>query len=307
MEDEHDYQEEVEIPSETVASNPRKRKQMDTRSDVWTHYNKIKDENGNLIKGQCKYCSKELGANTSRNDWMRSTAKAINVEEDPEEMRQLDEALEKMNVDASSTSASATGTSEPQRGGEEKVALILSSVDGIDEQSLAASEPSTRIFIDVKRLNQVGLQVHKEWLGNSLMRILHVAAFAVSGYASTDGRHYKPFNPMLGETYEADYPEKGLRFFSEKETPPNFTWYNLTPFAITLNKLTPGVQEKLPPTDSRLRPDQRHPENGEYDKANEEKQRLETRQRMEQDCRSGEWTLSSGQHQQERGLSRQFR
>lgn len=52
--------------------------------------------------------------------------------------------------------------------------------------------------------------------GNSLLRILNVAAFAVSGYASSDGRHCKPFNPMLGETYEADYPEKGLRFFSEK-------------------------------------------------------------------------------------------
>lgn len=48
------------------------------------------------------------------------------------------------------------------------------------------------------------------------MRILNIAAFAVSGYASTDGRHCKPFNPLLGETYEADYPDKGLRFFSEK-------------------------------------------------------------------------------------------
>ncbi|KAK9162173.1 hypothetical protein Syun_003075 [Stephania yunnanensis] len=57
-----------------------------------------------------------------------------------------------------------------------------------------------------------------EWgkRGNSLMRILNVAAFAVSGYASTEGRHCKPFNPLLGETYEADYPDKGLRFFSEK-------------------------------------------------------------------------------------------
>jgi hypothetical protein len=48
------------------------------------------------------------------------------------------------------------------------------------------------------------------------MRILSIAAFAVSGYASTDGRGCKPFNPLLGETYEADYPDKGLRFFSEK-------------------------------------------------------------------------------------------
>lgn len=50
------------------------------------------------------------------------------------------------------------------------------------------------------------------------MRILHIAAFAVSGYSSTEGRQCKPFNPLLGETYEADYPDKGLRFFSEKVT-----------------------------------------------------------------------------------------
>ncbi|MBA0722461.1 hypothetical protein Golax_003138 [Gossypium laxum] len=57
-----------------------------------------------------------------------------------------------------------------------------------------------------------------EWgkSGNNLMRILNVAAFAVSGYSSTEGRICKPFNPLLGETYEADFPDKGLRFFSEK-------------------------------------------------------------------------------------------
>lgn len=45
---------------------------------------------------------------------------------------------------------------------------------------------------------------------------MNVAAFAVSGYASSEGRHCKPFNPLLGETYEADFPDKGVRFFSEK-------------------------------------------------------------------------------------------
>jgi hypothetical protein len=48
------------------------------------------------------------------------------------------------------------------------------------------------------------------------MRILYVGAFAVSGYSSTEGRTCKPFNPLLGETYEADYPDMGVRFFSEK-------------------------------------------------------------------------------------------
>ncbi|URE25252.1 oxysterol-binding protein [Musa troglodytarum] len=271
-------------------------------------------------------------------------------------------------------------------------------------------------------------------VGNSLMRILHIAAFAVSGYASTEGRQCKPFNPLLGETYEADYPDKGLRFFSEKvshhpmivachcegrgwkfwgdsnlkgkfwgrsiqldpigiltlqfEDGETFQWtkvttsiyniiigkiycdhygtmrirgsghyscklkfkeqsiidrnphqvhgfvqdnrtgnkvamlmgkwdeamyyvlgdpstkpkgydpmseavllweqdksvtqtrYNLTPFAISLNELTPSLMEKLPPTDSRLRPDQRHLENGEYELANAEKLRLEQLQRQ---------------------------
>ncbi|XP_071731352.1 oxysterol-binding protein-related protein 1C-like [Rutidosis leptorrhynchoides] len=283
-----------------------------------------------------------------------------------------------------------------------------------------------------------------EWgkRGNSLMRILNVAAFAVSGYASTEGRNCKPFNPLLGETYEADYPDKGLRFFSEKVShhpmivachcegngwkfwgdsnlkskfwgrsiqldpvgvltlkfddgevfqwskvttsiynlilgklycdhygtmriqgnqnyscklkfkeqsiidrnphqvqgvvqdksgkttatligkwdesmhyvngdcswkgkgdlfsdahllwrrskPPKVpTRYNLTRFAITLNELTPGLKEKLPPTDSRLRPDQRCLENGEYEMANAEKLRLEQRQRQARKMQERGW------------------
>lgn len=284
-----------------------------------------------------------------------------------------------------------------------------------------------------------------EWgkRGNSLMRILNVAAFAMSGYASTDGRNCKPFNPLLGETYEADYPDKGVRFISEKvshhpmivachcegrgwkfwgdsnlkskfwgrsiqldpvgvltvefddgevfqwskvttsiynlilgklycdhygtmriqgnqeyscklkfkeqsiidrnphqvqglvqnrtgntvstlfgkwdeslfyinsdvaskskgddpssepvllwersKPPKNPTRYNLTRFAINLNELTPGLKEKLPPTDSRLRPDQRHLENGEYDSANAEKLRLEQRQRQARKLQERGW------------------
>ncbi|KAG4148178.1 hypothetical protein ERO13_D05G270400v2 [Gossypium hirsutum] len=284
-----------------------------------------------------------------------------------------------------------------------------------------------------------------EWgkRGNNLMRILNVAAFAVSGYSSTEGRICKPFNPLLGETYEADFPDKGVRFFSEKvshhpmivachcqgtgwklwgdsnlkskfwgrsiqldpvgvltlefddgdvfkwskvttsiynlilgkmycdhygtmriegnrdyscklkfkeqsiidrnphqvhggvqdrngktvatlfgkwdesmhyangdcfakgkgqdslsEThllwkrskPPKYsTRYNLTRFAITLNELTPGLKEKLPPTDSRLRPDQRYLENGEYEMANSEKLRLERRQRQARNMQERGW------------------
>ncbi|XP_062195198.1 oxysterol-binding protein-related protein 2A-like isoform X2 [Phragmites australis] len=279
-------------------------------------------------------------------------------------------------------------------------------------------------------------------MGNSLIRILKVAAFAVSGYASSVARPCKPFNPLLGETYEADYPERGVRFFAEKvshhpmliachcegkgwkfwgdsnlrskfwgqsiqvdpvgiltvefddgeifqwskvtttihnlilgklycshhgimhikgnhqyscklkfkepslldrntrivqgfvedndgnkasfligkwdesmyysnldtfkvksadqlqgasvlweknKPAANPTRYNLSSFTITLNELTPGLQDKLPPTDSRLRPDQRHLENGEYEKANAEKLRLERRQRMSTKLQDNGW------------------
>ncbi|KAK4779638.1 hypothetical protein SAY87_015744 [Trapa incisa] len=284
-----------------------------------------------------------------------------------------------------------------------------------------------------------------EWgkQGNDLMRILNIAAFAVSGYASTEGRQCKPFNPLLGETYEADYPDKGLRFFSEKvshhpmvvachcegrgwkfwadsnlkgkfwgrsiqldpvgvltlqfEDGETFQWskvttsiyniilgkiycdhygtmrikgsgnyscklkfkeqsiidrnphqvhgfvqdnrtgekvamlvgkwdeamyyvlgdsiqkpkgydpmteavllwerdrhttktrYNLSPFAISLNEIVLGSLEKLPPTDSRLRPDQRHLENGEYELSNAEKLRLEQLQRQARKMQERGW------------------
>ncbi|KAL8207754.1 hypothetical protein R6Q57_007166 [Mikania cordata] len=294
-----------------------------------------------------------------------------------------------------------------------------------------------KCFEDLEYSYLLDQAYHHGKQGNSLQRILNVAAFAVSGYASSEGRHCKPFNPLLGETYEADYPEKGVRFFSEKVShhptliachsegkgwkfwgdsnirtkfwgrsiqldpvgvltlefddgevfqwskvttniynlilgkvycdhhgmmhirgnreyscrlkfkeqsilernprqvhgfvedgsgkkhatlfgkwhdsmyyingvkpidmgdasllwqrtmpPANLTRYNLTSFAITLNELTPGLKEKLPPTDSRLRPDQRHLENGEYDMANAEKLRLETRQRMSRKLQENGW------------------
>ncbi|KAH7037317.1 oxysterol-binding protein [Microdochium trichocladiopsis] len=51
---------------------------------------------------------------------------------------------------------------------------------------------------------------------DSLERMLYVAAFASSEFASTIGRVAKPFNPLLGETFEYARPDKGYRFFIEQ-------------------------------------------------------------------------------------------
>ncbi|CAI5502473.1 unnamed protein product [Closterium sp. Naga37s-1] len=286
--------------------------------------------------------------------------------------------------------------------------------------------------------------------GEHLMRALHVAAFAMSAYAaSAEHRVQKPFNPLIGETYEADFPDKGFRFISEKVVhhPPIvaahcegrgwrfwgdcnirirfwgpsmqleplgvlsvafddgevFEWnkvttgiynliigklyvdhygtmrinsnrgisvrlklkersffdrdthqvrgyavgekgeklatlvgrwdeslhyvpgdlshkehgkaakddqhlmahahllwrksppspfpckYTFTPYCITLNEITPDLKGVLPPTDSRLRPDQRSLEEGYFDRANAQKIRLETRQRQARESKEEGW------------------
>lgn len=51
-------------------------------------------------------------------------------------------------------------------------------------------------------------------------RMALIAAFAVSGYSSTFFRTHKPFNPLLGETYECVREDKGFRFVAEQV---NFT------------------------------------------------------------------------------------
>ena len=50
----------------------------------------------------------------------------------------------------------------------------------------------------------------------STRRILYVAAFAMSNYSSTINRIAKPFNPLLGETFEYVRPDRQYRYISEQ-------------------------------------------------------------------------------------------
>ncbi|KAK9458718.1 Oxysterol-binding protein-domain-containing protein [Lipomyces oligophaga] len=51
---------------------------------------------------------------------------------------------------------------------------------------------------------------------DSCLRMVYIAAFAASEYSSTINRIAKPFNPLLGETYEYSRPDKGYRFLIEQ-------------------------------------------------------------------------------------------
>eukprot|EP00239_Pterosperma_sp_CCMP1384_P003102 CAMPEP_0197851626 /NCGR_PEP_ID=MMETSP1438-20131217/18476_1 /TAXON_ID=1461541 /ORGANISM="Pterosperma sp., Strain CCMP1384" /LENGTH=824 /DNA_ID=CAMNT_0043465293 /DNA_START=243 /DNA_END=2717 /DNA_ORIENTATION=+ len=75
-------------------------------------------------------------------------------------------------------------------------------------------------------------------------------------------------NKTTGVWERSQFPEDGT---SSK--------YHLTSWAITLNEMLGGMEEEIPMTDSRRRPDQRLLELGQYSDANAEKQRLEEKQR----------------------------
>lgn len=51
---------------------------------------------------------------------------------------------------------------------------------------------------------------------DSTLRMVYVAAFAASEYASTIDRIAKPFNPLLGETFEYCRPDQKFRLISEQ-------------------------------------------------------------------------------------------
>ncbi|KAI8928786.1 Oxysterol-binding protein-domain-containing protein [Entophlyctis helioformis] len=87
--------------------------------------------------------------------------------------------------------------------------------------STSASDP-TDIHNDPAALAASCLQLdlnHAEGLAGedaSLLRLMLVGAFAMSNYSSTVGRSNKPFNPMLGETFELVRKDKRFRYISEQ-------------------------------------------------------------------------------------------
>uniref|UniRef100_A0A915EGJ5 Oxysterol-binding protein n=1 Tax=Ditylenchus dipsaci TaxID=166011 RepID=A0A915EGJ5_9BILA len=70
-----------------------------------------------------------------------------------------------------------------------------------------------------------------------------------------------------------------LLWHKYKKPPRSFEFYDFTYFAMMLNERDRVDIGRLPRTDSRLRPDIRHMENGSFDTASSEKQRIEQKQR----------------------------
>jgi oxysterol-binding protein 1 len=78
------------------------------------------------------------------------------------------------------------------------------------------NEPTSMLFRAGEDMEYADLLSLAAERTDSLERMLFVAAFTASEFASTIGRVAKPFNPLLGETFEYVRPDKGYRFFTEQ-------------------------------------------------------------------------------------------
>jgi hypothetical protein len=84
----------------------------------------------------------------------------------------------------------------------------------------------------------------------------------------------------IGAVHKGSFadPNRAYLVWQAHERPAGIP-FNLTPFVLTFNHIDDKLEPWIAPTDSRLRPDQRAMEDGEYDFAATEKNRLEEAQR----------------------------
>jgi oxysterol-binding protein 1 len=81
-------------------------------------------------------------------------------------------------------------------------------------------------------------------------------------------------------TAKNELNSESFQVWNRNPSPPDSeVMYNFSSFAMTLNELTPKLKSLICPTDSRLRPDQRAMEEGEFDSASKLKVKLEEKQR----------------------------
>ncbi|SCV01967.1 LAME_0G19724g1_1 [Lachancea meyersii CBS 8951] len=108
---------------------------------------------------------------------------------------------------------------------------VLKSMIGKDMTRMSLpvtfNEPTSLLQRVAEDLEYSSLLTEGASYEDSTLRLLYVAVFSISSYSSTTKRVAKPFNPILGETYEYSRPDEHFRFFTEQVShhpPISATW-----------------------------------------------------------------------------------
>ncbi|KAG7878213.1 hypothetical protein KL937_003955 [Ogataea polymorpha] len=97
---------------------------------------------------------------------------------------------------------------------------VLKSMVGKDMTKMTLpvvfNEPTSLLQRSAEVLEYCSLLDKAATIDDSPTRMIYIAAFAASEYVSTVGRIAKPFNPLLGETFEYARPDQGYRLLAEQ-------------------------------------------------------------------------------------------
>mmetsp|Transcript_4819 Transcript_4819/g.7496 ORF Transcript_4819/g.7496 Transcript_4819/m.7496 type:complete len:444 (+) Transcript_4819:134-1465(+) len=129
------------------------------------------------------------------------------------------ENLEVVNPDGTKTVVD--GNTTEQAAQKKEIFSKLSSLVGSDVLSFSLSlpvyyfEPTTTLQRQAEVLEYAQLLDKAAAADDFYDRLSLITAFAISAFSSTE-RTLKPFNPILGETFEYAWPDKKTRFVSEQ-------------------------------------------------------------------------------------------
>lgn len=156
-------------------------------------------------------------------------------------------------------------------------------------RNMIAGEKYLEHVGELKIVNQTtgeyGSVSFKEGTGGGLFSAPKERNNVVGTFYTADGVKSKKmvgkWSDGLAEDVNMDGRTLSVLWKVKVPTHPDFSkkYYGFSQFAIELNEITPIEKGKLPKTDSRERPDQRLYEEGQVDRADEEKLRIEKMQR----------------------------
>ncbi|KAK0525818.1 Oxysterol-binding protein 3 [Tilletia horrida] len=140
-------------------------------------------------------------------------------------------------------------------------------LEHVGELEVVNENTGQRATVDFKEGNM--------WGGSASRNVVAGSVF------DEDGSEVTGFRGRWSENLARQLSKDNYQVLWEaSDMPPQAEdYYGFTYFAVTLNEITPDIKPYLPPTDSRLRPDQRAMENGDIDAAEDLKQKLEQAQR----------------------------
>ncbi|XP_071942527.1 oxysterol-binding protein-related protein 6-like [Antedon mediterranea] len=162
---------------------------------------------------------------TEAEDDQESSSQASEADESEipsEEFRSMEELSEAAIPGARSQTGRRTQLPYPQPDTSDiSIWNILKKNIGKDLSKIAMpvifNEPLSMLQVLCEELEYSELLDKAAETDNPYKRMVYIAAFAVSSYSSTYYRaRTKPFNPLLGETYECVREDKGFKYVSEQ-------------------------------------------------------------------------------------------